>query len=38
MKREVIWPLLLRPPVRRLGATRPFSGRSAVISENVIDV
>ncbi len=38
MNRDVTRPVLLRPPVRTLGTTRLFSGRSAVISENVIDV
>src|ERR1041384_5249078 len=38
MNREVTWPRLFRPPVFRFGETRLFSGRSAVSSENVIDV
>src|SRR5882724_3783911 len=38
MKREVTCPELFRPPLRRLGSTRLFSGRFVLSSENVIDV
>src|SRR5262245_15857422 len=32
---DVVWPLLLRPPVRFLGAVSDFSGRCFVISSKV---